>query len=145
MLRDAAADAMPPPALAAYLHPVAGLVATALVAYQASLGLRARGVRRGADDARRRHAALGPWLWTLVTLNWAGGIVAVRWWRTDIETAASGHFAVGSGILVLLTAGALLSRRVPTDARARTIHPLLGAAALLLCGVQVFPGLQLLP
>jgi hypothetical protein len=136
---------MPSPTVLAYVHPLAGLVASALVAYQASLGLGARGGGRRAEEARRRHARLGPWLWTLVAVNWAGGLAAVRWWRTDIEAAASGHFTVGTIILALLTAGALLSRRVPIDARARAVHPLLGAAALLLCGVQIFLGLQLLP
>ena len=44
-----------------------------------------------------------------------------------------------------VTAGAVLSRWVPTDRRARVVHPWIGAAALLLCGVQVFLGLQIMP
>ena len=133
------------PDVVPYLHPVAGLAATALAAYAASLGLRSRRGGPDADRARRRHRAIGPWVWTLYAVNWLGGLATVRWARPEIETAASGHFTVAGAIVVLLTAGALLSRRVPVDARARAVHPLIGATALLLSGVQIFLGLQLLP
>ena len=95
--------------------------------------------------ARRHHAALGPWLYTLFLLTWLGGLATVEWLTPDVEDAAETHFAVGSAIMACLTAAALLSRRIRRDRRARTIHPLLGATALLLCGVQIFLGLQLLP
>jgi hypothetical protein len=131
--------------LAPYLHPAAGLAATGLAAYQASLGLRSRRPRPDAAAARRRHAAIGPWLWALYALNWLGGLATVRWSRPDIEAAASGHFSLAGAIVGLLTAGALLSRRVPFDRRARAVHPVIGATALVLSGVQVFLGLQLLP
>jgi hypothetical protein len=62
-----------------------------------------------------------------------------------MELSDSGHFTAGSVIVALFTAAALVSRRVPVDARARAVHPILGAAALILSGVQVFLGLQLLP
>jgi len=125
-----------------YLHPLAGVAQIALAVWQASLGLRARA---GAGAARARHVALGPWLLATFVLNWAAGLASVRWGRQDIEEAATRHLAVGSTIVVVLVAAAILSRRVPVDARARTVHPLLGGAALLLCAVQVFLGLQLLP
>jgi len=125
-----------------YLHPLAGIAQIALAAWQASLGLRARA---GRAPARARHAALGPWLLATFVLNWAAGLASVRWGRQDIEEAATRHLAVGSTIVVTLAAAAILSRWVPVDARARTVHPLLGGAALLLCAVQVFLGLQLLP
>ena len=128
-----------------YLHPVAGLAATALAAYAASLGFRSRRPGPGADVARRRHAAIGPWLYALYVLNWAGGFATVRWARPEIEAAASGHFTVAGVIVGLLTAGALLSVRVRVDRRARAVHPILGASALVLSGVQIFLGLQLLP
>lgn len=131
--------------LAAYLHPIAGLATIALAGYAASLGLRSRLAGPGADVARRRHAALGPWVYGLMLLNWTGGVASVRWLRPEIELADSGHFAVGSTIAALFTATAILSRWVPVDARARAIHPLLGATALLCCGLQIFLGLQLLP
>jgi len=47
--------------------------------------------------------------------------------------------------VALLTLAALLSRRVPDDPRARLLHPLVGATAVLLAGVQVFLGLQIMP
>jgi len=128
-----------------YLHPLIALAAIGLAGYAASLGLRSRMSGPGADAARRRHAAIAPWVYRLVLLSWVGGLATVRWRRSDLEVAASGHFTAGTVIALLLTAAAWLSRHVPTDPRARTIHPLLGAAALLLCGVQVFLGLQLLP
>ena len=120
-------------------------MAIALAAYAASLGVRSRSARPGADRARRRHAALGPWLYTLFLLNWLAGWATVEWLTPNVEDAAETHFAVGSAIMACLTAAWLLSRRIRVDRRARTIHPLLGAAALLLCGLQVFLGLQLLP
>jgi len=128
-----------------YLHPLAGVAQIALAAWQASLGLRARAGRVGADAARGRHAALGPWLLATFVLNWIAGLASVRWGRQDIAEAATRHLAVGSTIVVVLATAAILSRRVPFDPRARAIHPLLGGAALLLCAVQVFLGLQLLP
>jgi len=128
-----------------YLHPVASGATIALAAYAASLGLRARRPGRNAGVMRHRHATLAPWVYALMLASWVGGVVTTWALRSDIEVFDSGHFTVGSAICALLTAGALVSRRVPTDPRARVIHPLLGATALLLCGVQVFLGLQLTP
>jgi hypothetical protein len=131
--------------LTAWIHPVAGFLAVGLVVRGATLGWGAR--RRGpaAAIARRRHARLMPWVYGLVLLTWAGGLVTVWALRDDLDAAASGHFSVGSLIVALLTAGGLLSRRIRTDPRARLVHPWVGAAALLLCGVQVFLGLQIMP
>lgn len=129
-----------------WLHPAAALVTVALAAYAASLGLASRRTTGRAVAARRRHAALAPWVYGLVIANWAGGLVTVLALRADLalEPAASGHFAVGSVIALLFTTAAWLSRRIPADARARTLHPLLGATAVVLCGVQVFLGLRIL-
>jgi uncharacterized protein DUF4079 len=131
--------------LTAWLHPIAGFLAVGLVVRGATLGWAAQ--RRGpsAAKARLRHARLMPWVYGLMLLTWAGGVVTVWALRDDLDTAASGHFSVGSMIIALLTAGALLSRRIPTDPRARRLHPWVGAAALLLAGVQVFLGLQIMP
>jgi hypothetical protein len=126
----------------AYLHPIGSIVAIALGAWAGSLGLRARG---GRVAARARHRVVGPWVLALFVANWLGGLASVEWGRHEIEEAATGHFVVGSVIVVLLAIGGLLSRWIAADARARTIHPLLGGVALLLCAVQVFLGLQLLP
>lgn len=129
-----------------WLHPIAALATLALAGYAASLGLHARRGVLGAERARRRHRAIGPWLYALVLLNWTGGLGTVWLFRSDLELdpAASGHFTVGTAIALVLTAAAWLSRHVPTDARARAIHPILGATALVLSGVQIFLGLQLL-
>src|SRR5437867_359907 len=134
-----------PRTLALYLHPVAALTTIALGGYAASLGVRSRMASPGAEAARRRHAAIGPWLYAAVLLNWFAGLATVRWLRPELDAATSGHFIVGSALVAAFTAAALVSRRVRADPRARTIHPLLGAAALLLSGVQIFLGLQLLP
>ena len=136
---------MPRGSLSLYLHPLAGLATITLAAYTASLGVRSRLAYRGAASARRRHAAIGPWLYAAVVLNWVAGLATVRWLRPELDAATSGHFTVGSAVVAVFTAAALLSRRMGVDPRARTIHPLLGAAALLLSGVQIFLGLQLLP
>ncbi len=128
-----------------YLHPTAGFAIIALAAYAASLGLRSRSARPGAALARRRHARLGPWLYALFLVNWLAGLATVEWVYPEVEDASEAHFAVGSAIMAILTAAALLSRRISTSPRARAIHPILGATALLLCGVQIFLGLQLLP
>jgi hypothetical protein len=136
---------MLPGGVGVYLHPLGGLAAIALALYTASLGLRSRRARGDVGWARRRHARIGPCLYTLVLLNWAAGLAAVRWLRPEIEAAASGHFAAGSTVAALFTAVALVGLRVPRSPRARALHPVLGAAALLLLTVQVFLGLQLLP
>jgi hypothetical protein len=128
-----------------YLHPVAALVALALAVYAATLGFRSRSVRRDADEARRRHARIGPWLWALVVANWLGGIATVWWLRPDIDLADSGHWTLGTAVTALFTLTALVSRFVRSDERARLVHPVLGAVSVILSGVQVFLGLQLLP
>jgi hypothetical protein len=131
--------------LSLYLHPIGGLVAVALAAYTATLGFRGRLPGRDAAAARRRHAAIGPVLYALVVANWIGGLVAVRRLEPSLAEASQAHLTVGTLILALFTLAALLSPYVPVDARARAVHPLLGAAAVLLGGYQIFLGLQLLP
>ncbi len=128
-----------------YLHPAVSLATIGLAGWGASLGLRSRLPRRDARECRRLHRRVMPWVYALVLLNWPAGFAATYWLRPEIEAAASGHFSVGIAIVSLFTAVALLSRRVPDDDRARTLHPVLGAATLLLCGIQIFLGLQLLP
>ena len=74
------------------------------------------------------------------------GRVAARFWLDDATGLMlrrevldrSGHL---SASMVL----SLVSRRIDHDPRARAVHPWIGATALLLSGVQVFLGLQLMP
>jgi len=131
--------------LSLYLHPLGGLLAVTLAVYTATLGFRARLPRRDASTARRRHAMLGPLLWALVVLNWVAGLVAVRRLEPSLAEASQGHLIVGTLILTLFSLAAVLSPHVPVDRRARAVHPILGAAAVLLGGYQIFLGLQLLP
>jgi hypothetical protein len=128
-----------------WVHPLLGLATVALAVRQASLGLRSRAPGPGAAALRARHRHLGPWLLGLVVTNWLAGLGSVWIDPRDIELAASGHFRVGSALVVLYGLAALVSRRIDRDPRARAVHPWIGAVALLLSGVQVFLGLQLMP
>ena len=131
--------------VAAWIHPLAGLVMTGLAVHGASLALRGRrlGPRGGALLAR--HRALMPWVYGLVWANFAGGMLSCWLWRDEEDLATSGHFGVGATLVVLFTLGALVSRRIDRDRRARLVHPWIGAAALLASGVQIFLGLQIVP
>ena len=130
---------------ALWVHPVLGLATVAVAVRQASLGLRGRAPGAGPAALRARHRRLGPWLLGLVVANWLLGLGSVRIDPRDLALAASGHFRVGSALVVLYGLAAVISRRIDRDPRARAVHPWIGAAALLLSGVQVFLGLQLMP
>ena len=88
---------------------------------------------------------VAPWVWAAALASWATGLATVHWLRDDLDAAASGHFTAGSGFVTLLTAAALVSRRIGDRTWARRVHPWLGVAAVLLGGVQVFLGLQIMP
>jgi hypothetical protein len=128
-----------------YVHPMAALAAVAGLAYIAALGFRSRRVRRGGAVLLRRHARVAPVVFWLVVANWVLGAVSMRWGRSDLDFADSGHFTVGCYLVVALSAAALLSRWIDRVPNGRTIHPLLGALAVLLAGFQVFLGLQIMP
>jgi Protein of unknown function (DUF4079) len=130
---------------ALWVHPVLGLVTVAVAVRQASLGLRGRAAGVAPAALRAKHRRLGPWLLGLVVTNWLLGLASVWIDPRDVELAASGHFRVGSALVVLYGLAALVSRRIDRDARVRVIHRWIGAAALLLSGVQVFLGLQIMP
>ena len=129
--------------IAAFLHPAVGLFAVGLLAYAASLGLRAR--ERGGADARRQHARIAPWLLALVLANLALGLASTAWLRHDLELASGVHFATTCGVGGALAVAAALSRWIAASAAARRIHPLVGLLALLLAALAVFTGLTLLP
>lgn len=128
--------------LMAYIHPVIGLIALALLFRAASFGLRAR-ERRG-DSLRPRHARAAPIAYGVTLLAFGMGIFSTWLWRPDLEVAAGWHFRIGMAVILLLSAGALLSRQIPTSPRARMIHPILGMVVLLLAALQVFFGMPLL-
>ncbi|MEO2167621.1 MAG: DUF4079 family protein [bacterium] len=126
----------------AFVHPLIGLVALVLLFRAASLGLRSR-ERRGAP-LRAQHAKAAPRALAATFLAFAMGLISTILWRPDLEIAGGWHFRTGVAIVLLLGAGALLSRHIHDNERARRIHPLLGATALLLAALQVFLGLPLL-
>jgi len=128
--------------LMAYIHPLIGLVALALLLRAASFGLRSR-ERRG-EHLRARHARAAPIAYGFTLLTFFMGVFSTWAWRPDLDLASGWHFRIGLAVILLLTAGALLSRRVPSDSRARLIHPILGMVALLLAALQVFFGMPLL-
>jgi hypothetical protein len=125
----------------AFAHPVSALLSIGLLSYVASLGLRAR--ERGGAALRPRHARLAPWAYGAVLFSFIFGVLSTWLWRRDLEPASGLHFWIGAAICAVLGVAALLSRRIPTSAGARTVHPALGMLALLLAAVQVFFGLAL--
>jgi len=131
--------------LLAWIHPVIGFVAVAMAVRAASLGFGARRNDRNAPARRIAHRRLTPWLYGTMLVAWTSGLVSLEYLRDDLDEAASGHYTVGCAIVALLTLAALLSRKVPSDARARILHPLVGAVVVLLTAVQVFLGLQIMP
>jgi len=128
-----------------HVHPLLALLAVTALAYAGQLGFRSRRVRRGGASMLRRHAAITPYIYSLVMLNWVLGAVSVWWGRSDLDFAESGHFMVGCYVIAVLTAAMLLSRWIDRIPNGRVIHPLLGALAVLLAGFQVFLGLQIMP
>jgi hypothetical protein len=136
---------MTPDTILCWAHPLLGLMVTALAVRAAALGRGARQRGPGAGRSRARHRRLTPWLFGFVLMAWGGGVVSTWLWRDDLDTLASGHFAVGSALVALFALVAALSRRIPADPWARTVHPWVGAAAVLLTAIQVFLGLQIMP
>lgn len=128
----------------AYLHPVTGGLVILLLAYAGSLGLRARNDRRHAGPLLARHARLAPWAFWLSLASWVGGLATTWLWRSDLDLAESNHFRIGIAMAVALIA-TWLSARAMSRPTARTIHPYLGIAVLLLAAAQVFFGLQITP
>lgn len=127
-----------------YVHPVIAALVLALLAYVASLGVRARNDRRRRAQHLRMHARLAPWMYAAVVLTWLAGIGMTWLLRPPAELAASGHFRIGTALVAVLSAGALSSRWMHIRT-VREIHPWFGALALLLAAAQVIFGLQLLP
>lgn len=130
-------------AVVPWLHPATGLVTVLLMARAAAFGLSARRGGMRASGQRASHVTLARRVWWLVLANWLLGLGTVWAYRPELDVAASTHFTAGTGVLLVLSVARLVSRRIPVDPRARTWHPVLGAVALLLAGVQVFLGLQL--
>jgi Protein of unknown function (DUF4079) len=130
----------------AYLHPIAGGLILALLAYLGSLGLRSRGRRRGRMSLLARHARMAPAVYCLVLISWAGGALSSAGLRSDLAFAESLHFRIGTLLVVLLTGSALTARSMRNgNATARGLHPWLGAAAVLLAAAHAATGLRIMP
>ena len=123
-----------------WLHPALGLL---------TVGVLVQAARRGQALRKRRpwrgtpHPRLGFVAWTLVAGNWILGLLTVRVYRPELDLATSAHFKAGTALLVVLSLAGLVSLRIDADPRLRRLHPAIGAAALLLAGVQLFLGLQM--
>jgi len=128
----------------AYIHPIIGGLAIALLAYVGSLGLRARNDRHRAPQLLARHARLAPWVYGFILGSWLAGFVSTWWLRHDLELGASPHLRIGAALVVTLSGSALSARWIRRP-QMRAIHPWFGAAAMLLAAAQVFFGLQITP
>ncbi len=130
----------------AYVHPIAGGAAIVLLAYVASLGLRARTDRRARGRLLAQHDRLSTPTYVIVLILWASGIASANWLRTDLPETASFHFRIGT-VMTGLLSGSFVTARWMQRGRPqwRDIHPWLGAAAVLLAAAQVVTGLQIMP
>jgi len=131
--------------LVPWAHPILGGFAIVLVFRAASFALASRSGGKAGALARARHRALAPVAFILVVVSWALGTWTVWARRPKLEVGESGHFAVGCAVVGLLTISFVLSRRIGREDWARLVHPWVGAVALILLGVQVFLGLQIMP
>ena len=127
-----------------YLHPISAALTIALLGYVGSLALRARSDRRHARQLLARHARLARILYSMVLAVWTSGLVSSWMLRRDLPVRQTGHFRVGS-LLVLVLSGSALSSHWMTRSWIRGVHPWLGAGAILLAAAQVFFGLEILP
>jgi len=131
--------------LAVWIHPIAGLVTTALALRGASLALRGRRLGPRGASLLVQHRALMPWVLGLVVVNFVGGVASAWLWRDPEDLAASGHHAMGMVVVALFVLAAAVGLRIDRSPRLRAVHPWIGAAALLASGIQIFLGLQIVP
>src|SRR5581483_11473860 len=115
-------------------HPEAGALNAGALAARVRLEHKRR-MPVGAA-LRPRHARLAPWAYGVMLANGVFGALSTVAWRGDLELGAGWHFRLAVAIALVLTAAALLSRRIAESERARRLHPALGMAALLLSALQ---------
>jgi hypothetical protein len=127
----------------AYVHPFVAALTIALLGHVGSLALRARSDRRKARQFLARHARLARILYGMILAVWASGVVCTWVLRRDLVLMESGHFRLGSALVVVLS-GSAISSHWMTKSSIRAVHPWLGAAAMLMAAAQVFFGLQIL-
>ena len=127
-----------------YLHPVVAGLVTALLFYTGFLGLRSRSDRRHRRTLLARHAQVAPIMYGVMVVSWVGGLASTYWLRPDRDVSLSTHLQIGCAMLVCLSIGVWTSRNMRRPAL-RSLHPFVGAAAMLLAAAQVFFGLQITP
>ena len=128
----------------ACVHPVVGGAVVVLLFYVGGIGLRSRTDRRHRATLLATHTRLGPFLFGLMVASWAGGLLSTWLWRPDLHLFGTTHVRIGTALVVAITGTWLTSWRLRVP-MVRTVHPWLGAAAILLAAAQVFFGLQITP
>lgn len=127
-----------------YLHPLLAAAALALLAWQASLGVRSRSDRRRRSEYLKLHARVGPWVYAGVAGSFSFGLAAMWWLRPLDELATTAHFQAGVALVAALTASFVSSRWMHVR-QVRSVHPWFGVLAMLVAAAQFVFGLQLLP
>ena len=131
----------------AYAHPVlmVGVLVLGVLVLREGLGVRRRRIARRPTDSRR-HRRLARIFVLLLLAGYASGLASMAWLR-DATPGQSFHFPlVSAAALSALAAGGLglvLERRVAP--RARRIHALCGAGALLCALAAAVAGFAILP
>ena len=129
----------------AWLHPVLGGLAVLALLGVGMMGLRARHRMPYAPGARRSHRRFATPVFVAVLAAGLTGLGSVLFVRDDLDPAASWHFRVCVPVVLLMTVGWWTSRRLPQDAGARRLHPVIGLVAMLGGLVGGFLGLGMLP
>jgi cytochrome bd-type quinol oxidase subunit 2 len=129
-----------------FVHPVLGGLALLALAYTGSRGLLARQGGKGAHAKRRFHARYAPYAFAACAVAAVTGIATVVGVRADLSPADTWHFWSGMAVTALMTAlWWLTPRRYRRNPTVRTLHPVLGVAAMVVgVGVLLF-GIELLP
>lgn len=129
----------------AYAHPILGLAVVILTIYLGMRGLQSTHRSPFAPAARRIHTQLAPWVYALCALAALLGLGSTWTLRTDLEPASTAHGAAGAATLLLMSLGALLSRRTPGDRRAARAHRWVGLLTMVAALSVAVLGMRLLP
>jgi hypothetical protein len=137
------------PSWLAWGHPLWMALSLGTAVLAARSGLRMRRARLGVavrDRAdRARHVRLAKIAVVAIVFGAGGGPLSMYWLR-DRAPFRTAHAFVGLVALALFVAAAWLGRRLERgQSRARDVHALLAALALLAGGVAAITGFVLLP
>lgn len=129
----------------AFVHPAIGTLTILLAVWLMSRGLVARQGAKHSTAARRLHKRWGPWGLAGMALSGVTGALSMVLLREDLAVGDTWHLPLGLLSIALMAATALATRRFASDPRLRTVHLLLGAAAVAVCLLQGIVGIELLP